>query len=289
MAEEKLAPVPTHIRPSVDKDGRKRSGHIAVRHKKVAFNVDSEPLGDSPLDAFISKHGGREHLCKTLDEMTPEQRAKLIDAMAHVGQVTAAAVMETLGIRKPESDEAEIAEHIRSQFLEKLATATEEGLLTSDEATAIELVLNESGPQPAIEALRALADSKIAANIFAADLTATGSIEKPVAATVVEATPTEVEIRRPDEQVTQEDSAAVAAADSATDIGAQARADELFAQHREAANKAVRAHFDIEKREIRGWKVPAQMRETADQFTYQAGRYLADWQQFCTEHGLSAD
>lgn len=283
MAEEKLAPIPTHVSSSTGKDGRKQSAHIAVRHKKIAFDVDSVPLGDSPLDAFIAKHGGREHLRKTLDEMTSEQRAKLIDAMAHVGDLDHAAVMDKLGIREPEQDEAEIVAYIRSQFLEKIATATEEGLLTAEEASAIGAVLNESGPEAAVTALAALAQAKTATNIIATDVAA---IEEPVAATVVESAPAEVEIRRPDEQVTQEDAAAVAAADSATDIGAQARADELFAQHKEAANKAVRARFDIEKREIRGWKVPAQMRETAEQLTYDAARGLADWQQFCVEHGL---
>jgi hypothetical protein len=279
MTDEKIVPVPTHIRPSIDKDGRKRSAHIAVRHKKVAFAIDSVPTGDSPLDVFIAKHGGREHLCKTLDAMTPEQRAKLIDAMAHVGGIDPAGVMDKLGIREPDMDEEDIAEHIRSQFLEKLATATEEGLLTAEEANAIQTVLNESGPTAAVTALAALAQSKVAENDLAADVIA---VTEP-------AVTTEVEIRRPDEQVTQEDAAAVAAADSATDIGAQARADELFATHKDAANKAVRARFDIEKREIRGWKVPAQMRETAEQFTYDAARSLADWQQFCAEHGLPVD
>lgn len=258
-------PIPIHVSGSTDKDGRKRASHIARRHKKIAASTDESPMTDSALDAFIVKHGGREHLGKTLQDMTPEQRAKLIDAMADLGEVSHAEVMIKLGLREPEPvlpDPEEIAEHIRSQFLERLARAVEDGTLEQYEADTLESILKESGPAAAVDKLIELVTARNSASLA---------------------------LMRPQEQVTHEDAASVAAADAANDIGPQARADELYGKHTESANKAVRLNFEIEKREIRKWKIPEQMRENAAQFARDAAQFLAEWVQFCAEHGLSAE
>ena len=52
----------------------------------------------SKLDAFIAKHGGEARMRSTLMEMSPEERAKLIDAMAHIDNLVPSAVIERLGM-----------------------------------------------------------------------------------------------------------------------------------------------------------------------------------------------
>lgn len=89
-----LFDMPVHVAGSVDKNGVQRAGHMARRKKKLAAPATA-PTGDK-LDEFIAKHGGQAHLKAEIDKMTPEQRAKLIDAMAHVGGVGHEAVMAKL-------------------------------------------------------------------------------------------------------------------------------------------------------------------------------------------------
>jgi hypothetical protein len=61
----------------------------------------------------------------------------------------------------------------------------------------------------------------------------------------------------------------------------------MYQRHIDAANRAVRADFEIEKRGIRGWRVPAQMTEGAEKYHAEATAYLEEWQRFCKEHGLT--
>lgn len=260
MSEHKIAAIPTHVKPSVDKDGRKRPAHIAARHRKVAASDDDPPI-DGPLGAFLARHGGAKHFCATLEEMTPEQRAKLLDAMAHVDGSDPAAVMKKLGIHEPQASEDETAiAAAREQFLTRLSMARDEAVITSDEYDTVSAICQKDGLEAAIEALRALR-----------------------APLVSETTPP------PESAGSEAPAATAAAAEGAAGVRAslQAQADEMYQRHIDAANRAVRADFEIEKRGIRGWRVPAQMTEGAEKYHAEATAYLEEWQRFCKEHGLT--
>lgn len=260
MTAHKIAAIPTHVKPSVDKDGRKRPAHIAARHRKVEASEEA-PGDGGPLDAFIARHGGAKHFCATLDEMTPEQRAKLLDAMAHVDGTDPAAVMKKLKIHEPQAseDEAAIAA-AREQFLTRLSMARDEGVITGDEYDVVSGICQAQGLDAAIAALQALRAPLISET----------------------ADP-------PDPVVTEAPAVTAAAAEGAAGMRAslQAQADQLYEKHVVETNRAVRADFEIEKRGIRGWKVPVQMTEAAEHSRAQALAYLEEWQRFCKEHGLT--
>ncbi len=78
-----LFDMPVHVGGSVDKNGVVRKPHMSMRKKKVTAPAHPR-ASESKLDGFIAKHGGPAHLRGELESMTPEQRAKLIDAMAHL-------------------------------------------------------------------------------------------------------------------------------------------------------------------------------------------------------------
>ena len=120
-----LFDMPVHVAASVDKHGHFRAAHIARR--KVRANDPTEPVPHSAdpdtakkakkakkLTKFLAKHGGAARMAATLDEMTPEQRAKLIDAMAHLDGLTVGDVHDLLGMAdhgldKPTADAAKLA------------------------------------------------------------------------------------------------------------------------------------------------------------------------------------
>lgn len=264
MSETKTAPIPTHVRGSVDEDGRKRPAHIAVRHKKVTFreNVGSEDdtsaIAGDPVSAFIVKHGGVEHLRQSLEAMTGDQRAKLIDAMAHLGAVTPADVMKKLGIHEPEAsqDKAkvdELAAKVRARF----DAALEENIISADDHGQLIGILVTAGPAAAIAAVAGLRPPEPPVIVEA-------PVEAPVH--IVETDPAALEATRR------------MAADNAVK---QEKADSLYEKHVDSTNKAVRQSFEIAKRQARKWKVPAQMRESEAQHRKNAAQFLQDWRDFC--------
>lgn len=261
MTETKLVSIPTHVRPSTDKDGRKRPAHISTRQKRVAFSVDSSyPQGHesaSALDGFIAKHGGPDHLRETLEKMEPHERAKLLDAMAHVDNTSAAAVMKKLGIHEPEASEDEKAiREAQQRFTDRLAKAREEGVITAEEHDSIATIADKEGLPAAIAAMISLREE----------------VSTAPAAPASEVEP----------------AATAAAAEGAAGhiASLHAQADEIYGRHVDSANKAVRAAFEIKKREVRGWKVPEAMRELAAQHHADAARYLAEWEQFRSDNNI---
>lgn len=125
-----LFAVPVHVAGSTDKHGHYRAPHIAMRKKKMAtpvqaslFGEDGQPVGPkSPkLDKFLAKHGGPARMAETLKDQTPEARAKLIDAMAHLDGLDTKAVMDKIGaiatskpVARQETTQAEPTKGIES-------------------------------------------------------------------------------------------------------------------------------------------------------------------------------
>ena len=104
-----LFATPTHVSGYTRKDGTYVAPQVAVRRKRLephhqASLFEHEARSATPaargdkrggaLDRFIAKHGGPARMADTLKGLAPEARAKLLDAMAHVGGVDAKAVME---------------------------------------------------------------------------------------------------------------------------------------------------------------------------------------------------
>ena len=109
-----LFDMPVHVAGSIDKHGHVRAPHMSTRKKRLNPETHHAPVSHvvNRLDAWILSHGGPDHLRTELESMTAEQRAKLIDAMAHVGGVDHAAVMATLGMKAPEPPKHDIVEHV---------------------------------------------------------------------------------------------------------------------------------------------------------------------------------
>jgi hypothetical protein len=257
VSETKLAPIPTHVSATVDKDGRDRPAHIAVRHKKVTFTEEVGHEHETPLDFFIAKHGGAAHLRETLEGMEGHERAKLLDAMAHVEGTDAADVMKKLGIREPEKSELlqeqSTAEIAKRAILGKLDAAKGAGVITEEEYSTIVAILERDGVQAAVDAVAALRSSE-----------EPPSTSEPTAASVAPA----------------EGSAGLRAS-------LLAQAEELYQRHVDAANAAQRADWAIEKRKIRGWRVSKQMTDAPESHRARASQYLKQWQEFCQTNGLS--
>lgn len=100
-----LFAVPVQVSGSTDKHGNYRAPHIAMRRKKMPHpdqgelfsGVERHPVAPK-LDKFLAKHGGPARMSETLKQQTPEVRAKLIDAMAHLDGLDPKAVMDRLGM-----------------------------------------------------------------------------------------------------------------------------------------------------------------------------------------------
>lgn len=262
MSETKIVAIPTHIAASTDKDGRKRPAHIATRHRAVPVDESATPGENATaLDGWIAKHGGAEHLRKTLDELTADQRAKLLDAMAHVDGITAAEVMKKLGIHEPQAseDKAEIAD-ATAQLRARVTQAKNENVITVEEYDRVLTALEEDGLEAAIETLRQLRQQPDPA----ADV-------PPVEAEIPMTTAAIAEVA--------EGAAGIRAA-------LEAQAADIYQQHVTSANLAHRADFEVEKRGIRGWKIPQGMRDEAQRHHADAAKYLQQWTAFVQEHGL---
>jgi hypothetical protein len=263
VSETKISAIPTHVSASIDKDGRGRSAHIAVRHKKVTFTENVGHEHETPLDCFIEKHGGATHLRETLEKMEGHERAKLLDAMAHVEGTDAAAVMKKLGIHEPEKSELTeliqeetVLDNAKKAIIEKLAEAKGAGVITADEHTVLSDTLERDGVQAAIDAAAALRSQETEAAVTAPPISATASAE---------------------------------AAEGGAGLRASllAQADALYQRHVDAANQAQRAKWTVEKRQIRGWRVPAQIADAPAEYAAQAEKHLQEWRAFCDANGLT--
>lgn len=272
MSETKIVAVPTHVGPTVDKNGRKRQAHLSTRHRAVPVSEEGSGENSTPLDGWITKHGGAEHLRKTLEEMAPHERAKLLDAMAHIEGTDAAGVMKKLGIHEPElSEDQRAVDDLKAKFRAALGAAVESGVITKEEHDAVIDTCEEDGLEAAIEQLKTLRDPPADPD------------PAPPAPPVVEHV----------ESVARANGAAIAVALEQSSEGAagiraslEAQAAEMYQQHVEAQNKAHRANFEIEKRGIRGWRVTEAMKEEAARYQADAANYLAKWTAFVQEHGL---
>jgi hypothetical protein len=147
-----LFAMPTHVKGSVDKHGHVRAGHMSTRHKKIETAPPAERV-ESTLDKFIVSHGGAEHLRKTLDEMTAEQRAKLIDAMAYVGGIEHSAVLDKLSMRKPAAED-------RQKLVDRLGRGVAGGFIDEQDSGVVLETYDKEGSQVALNTLRGILKQK---------------------------------------------------------------------------------------------------------------------------------
>ena len=92
---------PTFVDGYTRKDGVVVAPHVATRKHRAAepaAPAAPAPARKGPLDTFIARHGGEAHLRATLSDMTRDQRAKLVEAMAGLGRVPASTIIARLGL-----------------------------------------------------------------------------------------------------------------------------------------------------------------------------------------------
>ena len=107
-----LFDMPVQVAGSVDKHGHVRAPHVRIQkvrlkehHQASLFehaeeSAKPERAKKSPkLDKFLAKHGGPARMADSLKGMTPEQRGKLIDAMAHLDGLEHGDVLGLLGMQ----------------------------------------------------------------------------------------------------------------------------------------------------------------------------------------------
>jgi phospholipid N-methyltransferase len=110
--------MPVHVAGSYRKDGTYVKPHMRTARVAMKPHEQGHLFGVPPeapaaakktpkLDAFLRKHGGEARMRSTLMEMRPEQRAKLIDAMAHIDELDPAHVTERLGMHAADLKSAE--------------------------------------------------------------------------------------------------------------------------------------------------------------------------------------
>lgn len=118
-SEPPMFNMPVHVAGSFRKDGTYVKPHMSMRKKHIETASESRPAPVTKLGAFIGKHGGPERLRSSLAEMSAEHRAKLIDAMAHLGGVEPDAVMQLLGMHDEELARQETTEPTKLADTEK--------------------------------------------------------------------------------------------------------------------------------------------------------------------------
>lgn len=155
--KSQLFNMPTHVKGSIDRRGRVRSAHLATRKKKIAAAEQSTQRAESTLDKFIGSHGGAEHLRTTLNEMTPEQRAKLIDAMAYVGNVNHDAVLDKLGMRTPPQKSPQ---EERQQLVDRLGRGVAGDFIDEGDSKTVLDAYDKGGAAVALDTLRGILKKK---------------------------------------------------------------------------------------------------------------------------------
>ncbi|MEX3764477.1 LPD1 domain-containing protein [Paraburkholderia phenoliruptrix] len=156
-----LFDMPVQVAGSVRKDGTYVKPHMRIARVALKPHEQGHLFGAPPetpkkqkavkLEKFLAKHGGAARMKSTLMEMRPEQRAKLIDAMAHLDGLEVRDVMQILGMHddvdlKP-SAEAKPAEstHVTHEQLREAAQRAE------PQAAAAENVVSEEAPAEAAQ------------------------------------------------------------------------------------------------------------------------------------------
>lgn len=118
-----LISMPVQVAGHYAKDGTYIKPHMRMQkvsmqpHQAESHAHEQKNAAPSRLDSFIEKHGGAARLRDELADMKPEQRAKLIDAMAHIDGIEPHAIMQRLGMHdeaKPEAAKGrpDIVEHV---------------------------------------------------------------------------------------------------------------------------------------------------------------------------------
>ena len=130
-----LFAMPVHVAGGIRKDGTVVKPHM--RMQKVAlkpheqaklFDHDHEAQPERPvrkIDKFLLKHGGAARMRSMLMDMKPEQRAKLIDAMAHLDDQEPAAVIEALDMHSADLQEAAKPEPVVAPAVDESAAAAD--------------------------------------------------------------------------------------------------------------------------------------------------------------------
>ncbi|WP_143328253.1 methyltransferase domain-containing protein, partial [Caballeronia pedi] len=114
-----LFDMPVHVAGSVRKDGTYVKPHMRTARVALKPHEQGHLFGEAPakqaasrktpkLDKFLAKHGGEARMRSMLMDMRPEQRAKLIDAMAHIDGLEPADVMARLSMHQTDLKPAEV-------------------------------------------------------------------------------------------------------------------------------------------------------------------------------------
>jgi len=103
-----LFDMPVQVAGFVRKDGKYVKPHMRIAQVALKPHEQGHLFGAPPespktkkaakLEKFLAKHGGAARMKSTLMDMRPEQRAKLVDAMAHLDGLEVHDVMQMLGM-----------------------------------------------------------------------------------------------------------------------------------------------------------------------------------------------
>lgn len=103
-----LFDTPTYVDPHTRKDGTFVHGHMSRRKRRTVQASSAPPHAGAPkMEAYIKKHGGADALRATIEGFSPDQRAKILDAIGGLDGVGGNAVAQRLGLHVNESAKTE--------------------------------------------------------------------------------------------------------------------------------------------------------------------------------------
>lgn len=148
--------MPVHVAGSYRKDGTYVKPHMRTARVAMKPHEQGHLFGAPPeapaaakkspkLDKFLAKHGGEARMRSTLMEMRPEQRAKLIDAMAHIDELEPARVTERLGMHAADLKSAE-PESVVDEKVEPVVEAEKEAAPPAEEVSTEDATVAEEKP-----------------------------------------------------------------------------------------------------------------------------------------------
>lgn len=170
--------MPVHVAGSYRKDGTYVKPHMRTARVAMKPHEQGHLFGAPPeapaaakktpkLDKFLAKHGGEARMRSTLMEMRPEQRAKLIDAMAHIDGLDPSAVTERLGMHAADLKSA-APEVVPEKKAEPVVEGEKEAAAPAEENPAPE----EKPTEPAHEIVEhSTGKGKVLRGIVRTDLT----------------------------------------------------------------------------------------------------------------------
>jgi protein-L-isoaspartate O-methyltransferase len=150
-----LFAMPVHVAGGYRKDGtyvkpHMRTAHVAMKPHEQGHLFGAPPAAPAAakktpkLDKFLAKHGGEARMRSTLMEMRPEQRAKLIDAMAHIDDIASPEVVERLGMNVGDLKSVP-PEPVAQDVAEPVIEAAEEAAAPAAEKPTHEIVEHTTG------------------------------------------------------------------------------------------------------------------------------------------------